>query len=142
MVFSIYSSLLHKHPIFIQSLSAGALFGLGDVISQVVVEKKIQKNENYDFNRSARFLLYGTFIAGPSVSSWYILINRKFASLSPVKALLAKVSLDQLIFAPSFIAVFFTYNSLCEGRTLSETKEKLSLAFPSALINNYKIWPG
>ena len=43
-----------------RSLILGILMGTGDVIAQFVVEKKSM--QQYEFERTARFLVFGTFI--------------------------------------------------------------------------------
>lgn len=45
--------------------------------------------------------------------------------------LIQKVALDQLVFSPTFLAVFFTYNGLMEGQGISGVKQKFKTV-PSA----------
>jgi hypothetical protein len=50
------------------------------------------------------------------------------------------VGLDQCLFAPSFIALFFSAQGALEGKSMTQIKEKLNDGYPQALLNNYKVW--
>ncbi|KAI8362832.1 hypothetical protein BD560DRAFT_455524 [Blakeslea trispora] len=132
-MFTLYHRVLTKRPILVQSLSTG------DVIAQQLVEK--QGWEKHDLKRTARMTVFGGIFAGPVLSQWYRLVERKVTLKQPAQALVVKVALDQLCFSPFFIAAFFTGQGLFEGKSLNEIKEKLASGYTTALIGNYKIWP-
>ncbi|KAJ3326641.1 Protein required for ethanol metabolism [Blyttiomyces sp. JEL0837] len=96
----------------------------GDIMAQQVVE--VKGFENHDFSRTARLAAFGGFIAGPSVALWYPFLQRTINIKSAPQALVARVAADQLIFAPTFIGIFFAYNGIMEGKSINEVKEKLS----------------
>ena len=130
-------SFFRKYPIIAQSVSAGALFAIGDCIAQ----HGIEKTNNHDINRTFRLSLFGTFVAGPSIALWYRFLSANVKMSSPLKTLCAKVCLDQFVFSPVSIAVFFTANSLMEGKKYDEIKLKLKKTYTTALLNNWKLWP-
>src|SRR5204863_2754911 len=94
-----------------------------------------------------RFAAFGGMVAGPLLVTWYvpspvsssrvlsdnldILTNRyrileRYVTIQNSNAkVLARVGLDQFIFAPPNIAVFFSAQSLMEGESFQEIKEKL-----------------
>ncbi|KAI9273413.1 integral membrane protein mpv17 pmp22 family, partial [Helicostylum pulchrum] len=111
----------------------------GDVIAQQLIEK--QGWEQHDLKRTLRMSAFGGIFAGPALSTWYRFIDRKVTTTNRVQGLVTKVVLDQFVFAPFFIAAFFTGQGLFEGKSINEIKEKLSSGYTTALIGNYKIWP-
>ncbi|KAJ3310157.1 glucokinase [Boothiomyces sp. JEL0838] len=48
---------------------------------------------------------------------------------------------DQGLYAPTFIGVFFVYNGLMEGNSIEQVKQKLAIGYKPALLGNYTIWP-
>lgn len=138
-MFAAYHRALTKRPILVQSLSTAVLFGAGDVIAQQIVEK--QGWEKHDLQRTLRMTTFGGVFAGPTLSTWYRFVDKKVKTTNKFQGLATKVALDQFIFAPFFIAAFFTGQGLFEGKSLSEIKDKLTTGYTTALIGNYKIWP-
>lgn len=82
---------------------------------------------------------FGGVFAGPALSTWYRFIDKKVTTTNKFQNLATKVVLDQFIFAPFFIAAFFTGQGLFEGKSVSEIKDKLSSGYTTALIGNYKV---
>lgn len=89
--------------------------------------------------RTLRMSAFGGIFAGPALSTWYRFIDRKVTTTNRVQGLVTKVVLDQFVFAPFFIAAFFTGQGLFEGKSINEIKEKLSSGYTTALIGNYKV---
>ena len=74
-----YERLLRERPLLVSSLSSGVLFGLGDVLSQLVVEQLSSSTPStaaaptaaappppppsFDVTRTARAAFFGTFVA-------------------------------------------------------------------------------
>ncbi|KAI8972040.1 sym-1 [Mycotypha africana] len=138
-IFGGYHRLLTKRPILIQSLTTAILFGAGDVIAQQLVEQ--QGWRKHDHFRTLRMGIFGGIFAGPVLSNWYRFVENKVNINQPFQRLATKVALDQFVFAPFFIAAFFTTQGLFEGRQIQEINTKLSDGYTTALIGNYKIWP-
>lgn len=56
----------------------------------------------------------------------YRILERYVTVKNPNAKVLARVCLDQFVFAPPNIAVFFTAQSLMEGESVQEIKAKLN----------------
>ncbi|KAI8847370.1 hypothetical protein BC829DRAFT_375608 [Chytridium lagenaria] len=138
-MFRSYDRILNRRPILTQALSTGALFVIGDIIAQQGVEKK--GFEKHDIVRTARLAAFGSFVAGPSVAMWYPFLQKSVTFKAPIAALTARVFLDQMLFAPTFIAIFFSFNGLMEGKNVDQVKDKLQKGYMAALYNNWKLWP-
>ncbi|PPQ81756.1 hypothetical protein CVT25_013617 [Psilocybe cyanescens] len=106
------SAALIRRPMLTQCLTAGVLFGAGDLIAQQAVEGK---GRNHDWMRTGRLTFYGGAIFGPAMTKWYQLLNQmKFPS--PTKALVYRVWLDQALLTPVAVAFFYGSMSLLEGK--------------------------
>lgn len=133
----VYQRALQVHPVRTAALSAGTLMTLGDAIAQTLVEKK--PLSKFEFKRSLRFLVFGTFLAGPLFSIWYTKLARTFGHTR--YATLKMVACDQLLFAPPFLAYFLAVMEILKGEGLQDIKFKLQDDYPDVMKMNYKIWP-
>ncbi|KAJ9061311.1 hypothetical protein DSO57_1021883 [Entomophthora muscae] len=91
---------------------------------------------------SADYKYGGNHNRGPSSSDGSQISNGlgyKFHNL--YKPVLKRVFVDQVIFAPFGLLVFFTAMALLEGGKAKGVKEKLSETYWKALVTNWKIWP-
>ena len=93
----------------------------------------------HDYPRTVRFAAFGGMVAGPLMVTWYFplgdagvnrrryrILERYVTIRNPNAKVLARVCLDQFVFAPPNIAVFFTAQSLMEGESVAEIKAKLN----------------
>lgn len=114
------------------------------------------------------------YFKGPATCLWYRILDARLAhhsnllvsighvciygrSSDLLLGTLQRVALDQLLFAPFFLGVYFVYNGLWEGSSRAAIEHKLQKVPPSlrrrspvaslvqsyftALISNYKLWP-
>jgi protein Mpv17 len=73
---------------------------------------------------------------------WYRLLNdRIIVKNRPIATLLSRVFLDQTVFAPSFIAVFFFSLEFMKQYDTKVSFLKLRTQYWDALKMNYLIWP-
>ncbi|XP_019867108.1 protein Mpv17-like [Aethina tumida] len=140
----IYKKFTGKHLIVHNAIQTGLLMGCGDLIAQTVVEKK--PLSDVDVTRTAKFFSFGIIFVGPTISTWYKFLDKKFIAqagqlVNKKHVLFKKVALDQFVFAPSFIAVFLGVLNAAEGRNLSETRKEITNKYPDILTANYKLWP-
>lgn len=55
--------------------------------------------------------------------------------------MLLRVACDQLIFAPTFLAVYMTFAGVTEGSTKAELQERFNEKYLPILSTNYMVWP-
>lgn len=135
---NLYSRLLKNNLILVQSVQAGILCGTGDVIAQVVTEKK--SASEIDINRTGCFVVLGAGFIGPTITIWYKFLSRTLGDKGKSVAL-KKVAVDQLLFVPPFqIALITVINSL-QGRDFEFIKDQLRQKYTDILIAGYKLWP-
>lgn len=75
---------------------------------------------------------------GPAAATWFKFLQRNIVLKNKNAEILARVAIDQGVFAPTFIAIFLSSMAVLEG---GSPKEKLEKNYKSALTTNYMIWP-
>lgn len=129
----------------------------GDVIAQ----KYVEKSEQLNLVRTGQFFSIGFCIGGPGLRMWYSVLDKRISkminlilneeiinSFYSIPALqnrtaktVTKVALDQLTFAPIFLATFISTIGALQGNSVDEIKTKLERDYFDILIANYKLWP-
>jgi protein Mpv17 len=136
-----YARLLSKYPFTTQCISTGFLFGVGDLIAQ----KGIERSHEYDFRRTFKLCTFGTLLSGPSMVLWYRILAGRVRFANPTNSAIARVCLDQLLFAPTFLAIFYFYNGIAdtEGDNIdwAEIRERMDISYLDTLKTNWMIWP-
>lgn len=133
-----YLRVLDRHPLVTQALTTGVLMSAGDVISQVVVEKKTFTE--YGIKRTARFFIFGTFFLGPALRKWYGFLDATIKKPA-FGGVLAKIALDQLFFAPALLCIILGTMTAWSTYSLDAAVSKINRDYKDVLITNYKIWP-
>jgi len=133
-----YARLVDKYPWGSQILQTGVLCATGDVLSQVLVERK--SLSEFDYSRVGKFFVLGTCLVAPCLRTWYLTME-KIVKAQGSRGALSKVVLDQGLFAPCFIAVFVSSASTLNGLTPKEIGANLQRDYKDILLTNWKLWP-
>lgn len=96
----------------------------------------------FDFERLTRFMAYG-FCMAPVQFKWFKLLEHLFpisktAAFGPA---MKRVVMDQVVFAPFGLGVFFTAMTLAEGGGRKAVSNKLKDMYFPTLKANYIVWP-
>ncbi|KAF1810605.1 hypothetical protein P152DRAFT_90383 [Eremomyces bilateralis CBS 781.70] len=165
MVLRWYQAKLAARPILTQSITTAVLFAAGDTLAQQAVEKR--GLNKHDFSRTGRMAGYGGAVFGPAATFWYRLLSRvnlQRPALVPPQptgtrpptdpisiplpppaparhfpTILARVALDQAVFAPTNMAVFLSSMAYLEG---GSAREKLRKTWWTGMKKNFLVWPG
>ncbi|XP_069584702.1 protein Mpv17 isoform X1 [Ranitomeya imitator] len=121
-----------------KSFSPGSLVGVGDVISQQLVERR--GLQGHSVERSMKMMGIGFCFVGPVVGGWYKVLDGIIYGSSKTAAM-KKMLLDQGAFAPCFLGCFLTIVGSLNGLSKEEIWDKLQRDYTDALITNYYIWP-
>ncbi|KAF0690267.1 Aste57867_18341 [Aphanomyces stellatus] len=129
-----YSSILKKRPLLTKTLTSAAIAGVGDVVSQLVIESA----GSLDFRRLVIFTAVGGVYIAPILHVSYGMLNRLFAGAS-TKAILQRVAVDQFLLTPAF---FVTYFALMQTLSPDETTidEKLRREWWPTVQSNWIVW--
>lgn len=133
-----YQTLMTKYPRTVQIVTAGSLVGVGDVISQQLIERR--GLAEHDVWRTTKMMSIGFFFVGPVIGGWYKVLDRLVVGETK-SAAMKKMLVDQLCFAPSFLAAFLGISGALNGLTVDENITKLKRDYSDALISNYYLWP-
>ncbi|KAG7280377.1 hypothetical protein CRUP_022205 [Coryphaenoides rupestris] len=133
-----YQALMTKHPWSVQIVTAGSLVGVGDVISQQLIERT--GLANHSGRRTARMMAIGFCFVGPVVGGWYKVLDKMLIGGSKSTAV-KKMLVDQLAFAPCFLGAFLGLSGALNGLTMEQNNAKLRRDYGDALISNYYLWP-
>ncbi|XP_062823094.1 protein Mpv17, partial [Anolis carolinensis] len=87
-----YQRLMARRPASVQVLTAGTLMGVGDVISQQLVERR--GLEGHSGRRTLRMMGIGLCFVGPVIGSWYRVLERMVPGATRTAAF-QKMLLDQ-----------------------------------------------
>lgn len=77
-------------------------------------------------------------IFGPAATTWFGILQRHVVLKNANATILARVAVDQGLFAPTFVGVFLSSMAILEG---SSPQEKLKSTYSTALTSNYMLWP-
>ncbi|CAF1392049.1 unnamed protein product [Rotaria magnacalcarata] len=132
-----YNRFVLKSPLLAMSLTTGTTMGLGNIISQTVIEKRTI--DTVDWGRVARFSAFGYIAAGPFLRYWYYGLEKYFTGVrfKPLKMMIT----DQLIAAPFINMAFLCYFPLANGKSISEATDRFYKDFPTVMKGNYCVWP-
>lgn len=131
---SFYLKALESNPIITKAITASVLNAIGDLACQVLVEK----NENINWRRFAIFATMGLLMIGPVLHYWYG-FNQALISAPGLKGGLMRMAIDQLFFAPVFVATCFSTLFLLEGKPKA-IPDKLKSDLKPAVLANWKLW--
>ncbi|EXF82324.1 sym-1 [Colletotrichum paranaense] len=131
-----YQARLAARPLLTQSITTAILFATGDITAQQLVDKR--GLEKHEWARTGRMALYGGVIFGPVATTWFKFLQNNIVLKNKNAEMLARVAVDQGVFAPVMISVFLSSMATLEGGSI---KEKLDKNYKTALTSNYMLWP-
>ncbi|XP_026773759.1 protein Mpv17 isoform X3 [Pangasianodon hypophthalmus] len=133
-----YQALMAKKPWTVQIITAGSLMGVGDIISQQLIERR--GLTKHSIRRTSKMMSMGFFFVGPVIGGWYRVLDRFIIGATKSTAL-KKMLIDQGCFAPCFLGAFLGIYGTLNGLTVEENVAKLKRDYKDALITNYYLWP-
>jgi hypothetical protein len=119
------------------------LISLGaDILCQILTaapESNLRKRcKDIDWWRVVKFTSLGAVYTGPVLHYWYGLLARKISGVSVASAL-QRLAMDQLFFAPAYIAGFFSIALILDNK-ISEIPSKLNSDLKSSILANFSVW--
>eukprot|EP00631_Chrysoreinhardia_giraudii_P008094 CAMPEP_0197427248 /NCGR_PEP_ID=MMETSP1170-20131217/37704_1 /TAXON_ID=54406 /ORGANISM="Sarcinochrysis sp, Strain CCMP770" /LENGTH=215 /DNA_ID=CAMNT_0042954931 /DNA_START=53 /DNA_END=700 /DNA_ORIENTATION=+ len=104
-----YQSALDTKPLLTKACTSLVGFGLSDAMTQILIEK-------IDFNamRLVKMASFGFLIHGTTGHYFYQFLDSVMSGATPL-FVAAKVAIDQTLWAPVFMVMFFSYMMIFEG---------------------------
>jgi len=138
MMWRSYARLVERFPWGSQIAQTGVLCATGDILAQMVVERKSARK--VEMRRVARFFLMGTCFVAPCVRSWFLVLER-FVPMAGCKAAFGKMILDQAFYAPCYIIMFISVVGCMQGLGIEGIRKKLEKEYVGIMMASYTIWP-
>lgn len=131
-----YNNVLHERPILVKSATSFFGFLAGDIIAQIIVAQP------FNYWRTLRLVLFGMFMDGPVGHVWYNTLDKFVMPDNPKsnRAVVLKMLADQVIWAPFFSCVFFTFIYTLQFRPQAIIPAIQRKLLPM-LLANYALWP-
>lgn len=128
-----YNEMLEKYPLVTKGITSGLIVGFGDIMCQLGIEKS-----EFDVKRALRMGFLGTVLVAPALHVWYGFLHRTIPAQTSIGAL-KRLAMDQTIFGPSFIPIFFASLFALEGRP-HEIVPHLKANYFDTVLVNWKLW--
>ncbi|CAM9873530.1 unnamed protein product, partial [Laminaria digitata] len=91
-----------------------------------------------DWGRAARFTLVGAVWVAPVLHTWFGFLTRRFPGTA-ASTVVKRVALDQLVFAPVFLASFLSIVMLLDGNA-AKIAPKLRADYTATVASNWGYW--
>ncbi|XP_043846397.1 protein Mpv17-like [Dromiciops gliroides] len=138
MLWRAYQKAVATHPWKVKMVTAASLVGIGDIISQQLIERRGFKK--HQVHRTLTMAFIGCGFVGPVVGGWYRVLDRLIPGNTKMDVL-KKVAVDQVVFAPCFLVCLLPLIGTFDGLSVQDNWARFQRNFPAALIFNYYIWP-
>jgi protein Mpv17 len=131
-----YNEQLDKNPLTAKACTSLVGWFLGDLLAQVF----IVKSGVIDVKRLITLAAFGFLYHGPSGHYFYNWLDEKIPGTDST-AVATKVFVDQIIWCPLFMTVFFTYLGLVAGDGMPAIANKIKNDLFTAVQGSWKVWP-
>jgi protein Mpv17 len=134
-----YSTKANTIPLLTKALTSLSLYTLGDILAQLLEQKK-----SFDKPRIIRLAFYAFLVVGPVSHYWYNFLEKlveKKMKMPTFKAVVTKIAFDQFLFTPPMTVLFFTYMSLASGAGLNAAIRSVRMELFPTLKVNWVVWP-
>lgn len=134
-----YARSLETHPILTKTLTSSSIAALGNIIAQLVFERRAQGPAfRFQVLNVLRMAGFSAIIA-PCIHKWYQFLDKVFGNTSKAMSLL-KLLTDQTLFAGFINSLFFTYMSIVHGNP-KDIPNRLKKDVLPTLKASWKLWP-
>ncbi|CAM9799719.1 unnamed protein product [Sphacelaria rigidula] len=130
-----YNKALASNPLVVKALTSLTGFTVGDILAQ----KFINPDEDYDIMRTIRLGSFGALVHGPTGHWFYGMLDKKMPGTAPM-TVVSKVAIDQTIWNPIFGVMFFSYLGLAEGKSPNEIVTKIKNDLQTAVMGSWAVW--
>lgn len=104
-----YQEALDSKPILTKASTSLVGFAVSDAMTQAFIEKG-----DFDLKRLVKMASFGFLLHGTTGHYFYNFLDSVMAGATPA-FVAAKVAIDQTLWAPCFMVMFFTYMMLFDG---------------------------
>lgn len=158
-----YARHLKRRPLFVKSVTSGALVGLADCLSQLIRNQTYRRKyrdskdsttivkRNYNYRQTFWMAMYGALFVAPFAHSWYAFLERTILPLSSaakvtgltlanLRLAFRRAMVDQLSVGPVFNTGFFVSRGLIAGKSSEEIGHKMRSDFLQMTGYGFCLW--
>jgi len=132
-----FDAQLQRRPLGTQMVVGGLLTYFGDILAQQLLEKRGW--DNHDWIRSFRMGCFSVFVWTGVGYKWFTTAEIWFPGRS-MKAMLQKLSIDQLLIVPTMTLLFFTMNEYLQGHGWQGVRDRVEADYKTVVKLNWSIW--
>ena len=153
-----YTRFLQKRPLAGAAGTSMVLHGTGDVGAQYLThivshsasaprgEEKRSGEDlgeafRVDWGRVGRFSLCGALLHGPFVHGSFVISDRLLGPAVSMSVAVKKTLLNQTVFAPLYLSIFFPFIGTLEGLSWDGSLQKMRNGFRAAFLGHCTVWP-
>lgn len=131
-----------KNPMLANSCTGFIIFTSGDICSQYIKNSEIKIN----YHRAFQTGTLGIFMNGIMLHYWYRSLDYVFGtSMNKYGGVILKVIMDQLVYAPFSIGVFFSVASIGKGGDMETIYERMKIKTKESFLDTWAadcmVWP-
>lgn len=146
-----YSFQIEDRPLITKVITAGVLVGMGNFASQCIPMVFHTSHESLsplpstaavNWYQIGEFILMGALLQAP-ITHYYYLYLDEYLPPTPTPwtfTTLIKLMIDQLIFAPAFLAGVFVFLDMMDGLSFTGIWNHLTSDWCTTVITNWKLW--
>lgn len=139
-----YSFQIENRPLVTKVITAGCLVGTANFASQILSHfyHKGIPVPPMNWYQTFEFCLMGLLLHAPVTHYYYLLLDGVFPPTpSPWTIVtIIKLLIDQLIFAPIFLAAVFIFLDVMDGKSIKVIRHHFASDWFSTLVDNWKLW--
>jgi protein Mpv17 len=130
-----YNKALDDKPLTAKACTSLVGWALGDLLAQIFIT-----GGAFDMKRFITLSAFGLLYHGPSGHYFYNWLDSKIPGKDGA-SVAKKIIIDQTMWCPIFMSVFFTYLGLVNGDSIGTIGTKIKTDLLSACQGSWKVWP-
>jgi hypothetical protein len=149
-----YTFQIEDRPLITKVVTAGILVGMGNLASQCIPMVVYQHQNHHhgtgplssyspvNWYQTWEFILMGSFLQAPITHYYYLYLDQYLPPTpSPwTITTFIKLMIDQLIFAPTFLASVFVFLDIMDGKSAIGIWDHLTSDWCTTVVTNWKLW--
>ncbi|CAN0061503.1 unnamed protein product [Ascophyllum nodosum] len=130
-----YNNQLSATPVLVKACTSLVGFSIGDFLAQKGTSK-----DKFSYERLARMAAFGFLFHGTISHFFYNALDNTLPGTAAV-TVIQKVIIDQLMWAPIFTLIFFTWIGVTSGASPNEIATKIKNDLVSGVVGSWTVWP-
>jgi protein Mpv17 len=137
-------------PVVINCITGFCTFAGGDVIAQRITNPQkdvaeASSSSSFDYKRCIQTGMLGTVMNGVILTRYYTLLDRYIGGGMAVSTVVQKTVVDQIVYGPFSIVVFFGFNAIRQAGSVTEgvqlARSKIEASFWPTFVADCSVWP-